>query len=80
MIYTQSPLKGYQVLVGWFTIDLALAISVLATATVFPTEKEIMANIRVDYMDTPLAHTEVNYYMQMGCHICTVILSIIFSY
>ena len=54
MIHTRSLLKGYQVLVGWITLDLALAIAMLI-AIDFPDEEQMRAELIEEYEDTALA-------------------------
>ena len=54
MIHTRSLLKGYQVLVGWITLDLALAISMLITVS-FPDEEQIFTELIEEYQDTALS-------------------------
>ena len=79
MIHTRSLLKGYQVLVGWITLDLALAIAMLI-AIDFPDEEQMRAELIEEYEDTALAEAQFNYGFQLFCHFFISVLSITLYY
>lgn len=61
MIFTQSLLKGFQVLIGWFPIDLAMAIAMLITVKDFPTREQVLAEVNPDFDEKVYDSMRVTY-------------------
>ena len=53
-------MKGYQVLVGWITLDLALAISMLSLIS-FPDEGQVGFELIKEFEETALMYVDLNY-------------------
>jgi hypothetical protein len=85
MIFTSSILKGYQVLAGWFQLELAMAIAMLITTKV-PSQELFKVQIyneetyELPYDETVLPQVNMIYNLQCAAHFIVALLTFVQVY